>query len=244
MAIRKTVGISSFDVEPSGFARPSALMRAMQQAAREDLDQFGMTYPKMRSNGVVFVLYALKMEMDEPLIDGESFELGTYSIDVHGAAFRRDFHFLKNGRPFGGAVSKWVLLDFEKRKIAHPSRLGVELPSYTDKALALQLDKRLDLNGGETADVRRVYRSMTDENEHLNNCVYADLASDCADYEKNAFVCSIEILFEHEASQGDELELTRLVLPDRTLVGAFNRTRRTPCFASQIMTRTDEKCLR
>lgn len=244
MAIKKTVGVSSFDVEPSGFARPSALLRAMQQAAREDLDQFGMTYPKMRENGVVFVLYALKIRMDEPLIDGDRFALESYSIDVHGVSFRRDFRFLKNGRMIGGAVSKWVLLDFETRRIAHPSRLGVELPSYTDMALGIELDRKIETDGGESAGTRTVYRSMTDENEHLNNCVYADIAADCADYGKDSFVSSLEIIFQHEASQGDELEMTKLAKDGETLVGAFNRTRHTPCFVSRITTGTGEKCLK
>ena len=35
--------INSFDVLPNGTAKPSALMRYMQQCAREDSDLFGCT---------------------------------------------------------------------------------------------------------------------------------------------------------------------------------------------------------
>ncbi|MBQ9545449.1 MAG: hypothetical protein IJV00_10025 [Clostridia bacterium] len=244
MAKKLKLRVSSFDVEPSGFARPSSLLRAMQQAAREDLDQFGMTYPRMRSNGVVFVLYALDLELNEPLIDGAAIDLETYSIGVRGAAFRRDFRFFLDGRFVGGAVSKWVLLDFEKRRIAHPSRLGVVLPDHADKALDVELDKRLDIDGAESAGERTVYRSMTDENEHLNNCVYADIATDCLSYGKDEFISSIEILFQHEASQGDVLELKRSAGEGYTLVGAFNKTKQTPCFVSRIKTEKSEKCLK
>ena len=57
--IEKQIRISSFDVLPNGTVKPSALLRHMQQAAREDCDAMGCTYPYMREQNTVFVLIRL-----------------------------------------------------------------------------------------------------------------------------------------------------------------------------------------
>jgi len=235
--IKKEIVVTSFDVDAAGFARPSALLRYMQQAAREDLDQFGMTYPQMRENGVVFVLYGIRMELSRPLKAYEKLSLETYSVDIRGASFQRDFYAFSDGKEVMRATSKWVLLDFVKRSIAHPSRLGVELPRYLDKDSGLTVDKRLDLSGTVHVMDRTVYQSMLDENEHLNNCVYADIVTDCLEYDLKKYVSSIEILFHHEAAPGDELSLEMKGEGDSRVVCASDVTKDRPCFSATVTRR-------
>ena len=66
-----TVRITSFDVLPNSTVKPSALLRYMQQLAREDCDGLGCTYRYMRSLNTVLVLTQLGLRLDRPVFEGE-----------------------------------------------------------------------------------------------------------------------------------------------------------------------------
>lgn len=241
MALEKTITVNSFDVDAASHVRPSALMHWMQQLAGDDLAQYGMTYPTMRQKGYVFVLFALRLQMDLPLKEGDNYTLQTFSIGTHGATFTRDFHFIKDGISIGRATTKWVLLDFVKRRILPPARLEIELPHFPDKACGLDTDKRLEIPTDTVQDHRRVYPSMLDQNRHLNNCQYADLATDLLPPDPGQYVADLEILFTHEAALGDRLELYTHTQPEAYLVHAYNTTRQTACFSAKLKTAPDRE---
>ena len=137
MAIIKNFRVESFDVDAFSLARPSALMQKMQQLAGEDLIQYGTGYSQMRAQGHVLVLFASKLHLHSPLRTNDEYRLESYSIGTHGATFTRDFYCYRNGEEVGLASTKWVLLDFEKRKIVPPSRLDAPLGHFPEKACSL-----------------------------------------------------------------------------------------------------------
>ncbi len=235
MAVKKNFHIESFDVDAFGTVRPSALMQRMQQLAGEDLEQYGTGYSAMRAHGQVFVLFATKLHLSSPLRTNDDYRLESYSVGTHGATFTRDFYFFQKDEQVAVASTKWVLLDFEKRKILPPSRLEASLEHFPEMACSLTVPKRLPVSDAETVDQRTVYPSMLDENRHLNNCVYADLATDYLPQEEGSFVSDVEILFTHEAALWDRLEIQSLSLsPEQSRIHAHNLTRDLPCFTAQI----------
>ena len=234
MALTRDFQVNSFDVDASGYVRPCALMRSMQQLAGDDAAQYGLSYRQMREDGHVFVLYAMKLEMYLPLKADDCYTIKTYSIDIHGVSFRRDFYFYKGEECIGKASTKWVLLDFIKRKIVPPSKLSKALPEYKDKANGVEVSKRLDVSDCQICDKRRVYPSMLDENDHLNNCIYADILTDYFPVAKGYYINSVEILFTHEAAVNEELEISSALYgdSDRIKVYAFNLSKDQPCFSA------------
>lgn len=235
MAICKKFIVQSYDVDAFSLARPSALMQQMQQLAGEDLIQYGSGYTQMRKQGHVFVLFASKLHLHAPLRTEDEYRLESYSIGTHGATFTRDFYFYRDDKEIGVASTKWVLLDFEKRKIVPPSRFQAPLEHFPHKACDLTVPKRLDISQVQTVDQRPVYPSMLDENRHLNNCVYADLATDYVAQDGEHFVSDIEILFTHEAALGDRLEIQSYApSQEECLIHANNLTRQLPCFSARV----------
>lgn len=236
MAIERTLCVTSFDVDSSGYARPSALMHWMQELAGEDLAQFGLTYPMMRQRGYVFVLFAMKLQIQSPMRAGDEYLLKSYSVGTHGATFTRDFYFISRGRTVATASTKWVLLDFKERKILHPSRLDAPLRHFPEMSTGMDVAKRLDTSLTEKTDRRRVYPSMLDENNHLNNCVYADLTTDYLPQAPDRFVSELEILFTHEAALCEELEIRKEDKENGLVVYAHNLSRDLPCFSARAVT--------
>ena len=69
----KEIKIKSYDVDKNNNARISSIMKYFQQIARENLDQFGMTYDYLREHNIVFVLTKYKFKFYKNLHCDEKF---------------------------------------------------------------------------------------------------------------------------------------------------------------------------
>ena len=87
--LEKNYVIASYDVYPSGYAKPSAIMRYMQQLAREDCDAMGCTYKFMRDKNTVFVLTRSGLRFFRPIKSGEVVTIKTYNNSIDGIIFDR-----------------------------------------------------------------------------------------------------------------------------------------------------------
>ena len=216
----RQIKISSYDVYPNSMAKPSALQRYMQQTAREDCDQAGCTYRFMRERNTVFVITKLGLEIYRPPEEGETITVKTYNDSITGITFDREFEFFSGGDLIARCSSLWVLVKYDDRIHGAPA---VELP----RAISSEgLIKR-----GE----REVRLSDLDENDHLNNCVYPDIALDSvAGFDgKSSFVSSATVIFRHEARRGDILEVSSSPLENGICrVFAKDITSGNPCFES------------
>ena len=83
------------------------------------------------------------------------------------------------------------------------------------------------------SDERKVYASMLDRNNHLNNCNYADLATDLLP-EGRDLVREIHISFQHEARLGEVLKMQGFETEDGCLVSGSFTDRDETCFLCKI----------
>ena len=178
--LEKTVHFQSFDLAPDHRPRPGAILRQMQQAAREHMNAFGHTYYSMLEDGMVFILTRLSIRRFLPVPGEKDLTLVTGSNGVRGAAFYRSFALRDGDRTLLVAHTEWVLLDFASRRILRPTALIWDAPEDPVLCGDLKAERLVTPEGGEAfaRDERRIYLSMLDENDHLNNCVYVDLIFD------------------------------------------------------------------
>lgn len=176
----KTVRFGSFDLMPDHHPRPGAVLRQLQQLAREHMNTFGHTYYSMLEDGMVFILTRMAMRRFLPIPGEKDLRLVTGSNGVHGASFYRSFTLYDGDALLFTAQTEWVLLDFRSRKILRPTALVWDAPVDPVLCGDLTASRLAPLETGEIVarDERKVYLSMLDENDHLNNCVYADLVFD------------------------------------------------------------------
>ena len=234
--LEKTIKIASFDVYPNSTLKPSALQRYMQQIAREDCDNMGCTYIDMRNVNMVFVLTKLAIEISAPIYAYDEIVIKTFNNRISGVSFEREFELYKNGAKVAHATTQWVIVNYDTRRIVRPKDFPFNIPEHNLDCGSLPLPRTIS---GETVPqdlgVRVVRLSDLDENNHLNNCVYPDIAMDIIDYDtKNQYVKSVVIIFKHEAVLGDSLKLSLAKSGSNNLVFAYNANSDAPCFEAML----------
>ncbi|MBE6552362.1 MAG: hypothetical protein E7665_09565 [Ruminococcaceae bacterium] len=236
--LEREIQFHSYDVDADGTVKISSIMHHMQQAAGDDLSQSGLTYKAMRDLGHVFVISKSRMIFSR-LPDYEApFTLRTIPILIHGATFIRDFYLERDGEIYMKASTAWALLDYEKRILLRPSVLTIDIPHDVSCSVGFEPTKTTlpralsTTDPSEILDKRRVYRSMLDENRHLNNCLYSDLIFD---YTSRIYKApEIQISFMSEAREDDVILISRIVSDECEYFIGFNETHGRRCFEASV----------
>lgn len=234
--LEKRIVIKSYDVFPNGVMKPSALMRHMQQIAREDCDALGATYPYMRSLNTVFVLTKLAIEFSRPVAIGEELTLKTYNNTIAGIIFDREYELVSNGEIAARATTYWTLVRYDTRSIVRPKDFPVAFEALDLDIKPIDIPRRIEETDAVMIGKHTVRTSELDENNHLNNCIYADIALDSIeDFDgQSSWPESIKLIFRHEARRGDELEVSASYKDGVHRVFAKDLNSGTACFETEI----------
>ena len=241
--IEKEIKITSYDVQPNSVVKFSSLQKYMQQLAREDLLQFGVTYYGMREDNQVFVLVKLAAEFEKDLMAEETVIIRTWQKEIKGATFTREFEFYREGEKIGICSTHWVLLDFEKRTIVKPEKMKRGCESFPELSSGVVIERRLFEQNEEPTYVGdyKVMYSDLDENRHLNNAVYPDIVMNYSPlFDEIGFHPSVkrmQINFAAEAKQGDELEIYILKTIHGYKSRVENKTEKRTCFDIEFVYR-------
>ena len=238
----KPITIASFDVDRNGNAKVSALMRYFQQIARENIDQFGMTYDFLRQNNIVFVLTKYKIKIHDKILSDCEYIFKTAPCAIHGISFIRDFLIEdKNGKIIAEASSTWIIIDYINRSILRPNKLPKEIPPC-DKLVDF-IPERIrtnvlegDLCQNKMTDYQtKVSYTLLDQNNHLNNCNYADILIDGL-FENDIELpdsYQIEMSFDHEAKVLSEL-CVHFERAESIIAVCKNLTENSTCFTAEV----------
>ncbi len=231
----ETVLFESYDLASEGLVRPSAVLRRLQEIAGRDLDSYGISYDDLRSRNMAFVVSKIALVFDRPMHEQIPYKIRSSAQATHGATFPRSFVIEDEEGVVARANSLWALLDFEKRSLLRATALGDDLPAFPDLSGGLSCERlgRMKDVSPSFSDERRVYPSLLDRNCHLNNCNYADLATDLLPAEKGC-VKEIHITFQKEARLGDVILLKGFDTEDGYLVCGSFKDREENCFLSKI----------
>lgn len=239
--IEKDIKITSYDVQANSVVKFSSLQKYMQQLAREDLMQFGVTYYGMREDNQVFVLVKLAMEFEKDLMAEETVKIRTWQKEIKGATYTREFEFYRDGEKVGAASTHWVILDFEKRTIVKPEKMSGRCESFPELSSGVEIERRLIENTDElvyTGTYKVMYCDL-DENNHLNNTVYPDIVINFSPlFDENGFHPSVkrmQINFAAEAKLGDELDINILKTENGFKSRVHNKTEDKNCFDIEFM---------
>jgi acyl-CoA thioesterase FadM len=217
-------------------------MKHFQQIARENLDEFGMSYSFLRDHNIVFVLTKYKFKFHGQLNCDETYVFKTAPCQVQGVSFIRDFLIEdKNGKIVAEASSTWIIIDYINRSILRPNKLPKEIP-HCDKLVDF-IPERIrtnvlegDLLESKMTDYKfKVSYTSLDQNNHLNNCNYADILIDGL-FENNIELpdsYEIEMSFDHEAKVFSEL-CVHFEKSDSIIAICKNLTDDSTCFTAEV----------
>jgi len=234
--LEKTITIASYDVFPSGALRPSALMKYMQQMAREDCDTIGCTYAEMRRLNTVFVSVRSGIEFYAPVNVGDTIKIVTFNNDISGITFDREFEIFRGDKEVAHASTFWVLVRFDTRALVRPNDFEYKFENHHRECGEVEVPKRIAVPENYEKVERVVRVSDLDENNHLNNCIYADIALDALKSFDGltARVKKIVILYRHEARLGETLSLSVGEGESSAVVTAVRTSDGAPCFEAEV----------
>lgn len=195
-------------IDCRGMVRPGALFEIMQDAATQHAEQLKISASDI---GALWVLSRLRVQLDRPLHPEETLSLTTWCAGLKGATWLRGFRFHVGSEQVGQAISAWVVLDPENRRLLRPSAVSASAHYLNaPDQNALPAPGKLRLTEGAFHHIHTVRYSDMDINRHLNNAKIVDIISDALDLNDraNVYVSSLQVNYTAESIAGDAIALS------------------------------------
>jgi acyl-ACP thioesterase len=206
----QTFHINTLDTDPFGQCRPSALLGYLQEAATGAAEDKHFTREELlRDYNVFWMLARIWYRLEKPIYWDRNLMVRTWHRGNQGVTMYRDYDLYVDGAFVGEAVSAWVLVDVNTRKLFRLSNVptfqnsagGTLCKEKTLQKLRIPSDLPL-------TEKRLLHYSDTDINGHVNNSRYADFVCDAvglAEMGKGKFVSSLQLGYLAECRAGETL---------------------------------------
>ena len=197
-------------VDFKGDLKLSSLFTYCQDIAGLHAENLGMGRKVLYEQyGVIWVLVRVRVDIIKYPKYRDIITIETWPQEPSRMGFDRDFLVKdKEGNILAKAVSTWVVIDVESRKLVRTKAVYTGYPPVIDeRAIDCKLGHLKSSGELEMAYERIVRYSDIDVNEHLNNAKYLDFIMDSFTLEehKNFDVKSIEISYSNEALSGETI---------------------------------------
>jgi medium-chain acyl-[acyl-carrier-protein] hydrolase len=201
--------VHSYEVDAWNRVLPQAVLLYMQDLATLQSEECGVGIARLRENRLGWMLYQMDYTLTKDFFGYDSIALSTAVTGFDALYAYRKF-WLRNseGEIIGEAKSKWVLFDFEKRKIAKKPDWLREAYGLTGdesgKLLFSKIPTRLE--SSHAHEVKVGYADI-DINRHTNNARYLIWAIEgmSLDWIRKHRVGRVNIIFKCETRLGEKL---------------------------------------
>lgn len=209
MPFQIPIRVSPHDVDPNNIARPSAVLRYMQDTANRQLFEQKPSYTEILAQGKAFVISRVNIETYAPIYQFDDLICETWPVEAKGVAFPRCWRLLRDGELVAQGLSSWALLDINTHKLCRNG--AVDMSNYTFGPL-LDIDEaRITYPHAELKTVGSAFVTyqQIDCNHHMNNSYYPDMLLDFIPDIEHSYVKSFMLRFAHEALLGEKIDVTR-----------------------------------
>jgi medium-chain acyl-[acyl-carrier-protein] hydrolase len=242
MYYKKPYTIALSDIDFKKQLKLSKLFEFLQDTSSDASEQLGLGINTLEQEfKVAWVLIRIRVDCLRIPNWNETITIKTWPISPKTLEFERDFLvYDEQGEVIIKAVTSWVIIDLESRKIKKTSLINPVYPQEIHtRAISCTLGK-FKAVGPLVENYKKVIGySDIDLNGHLNNSRYIDYMMDCfsMDAHQKASVQSIEVSFLNEAMPGDTLTLlTDLSQLDEQIIiiEGFNETSKKAVFKAKV----------
>lgn len=202
----KTFEVLSFQIDPSGILRWSALGDLLQETAWKHADSRGFGQKLFEAN-LVWVLSRLEIKVHQMPSWGDEIVVKTAGRGIHKLFALREFEVCNSkGEVIAEANSAWLLLNIKNKRPQRPNQvLPPELFEEVDDTSLLP--EKLENQGNlEHPMMTTVRASDLDMNNHVNNVSYIRWVEDYA-FENDLIFSEMSINYLAEATLGEEIEI-------------------------------------
>lgn len=213
---RLDIDIKESDFNEDGTVKLSSLLFFFQEAATAHANVIGVGRDALLEKNVVWILAKMKVRILAALGTGTGYYVMTYPRAAKSRFCPRDYYLYNENDELvvvGSAI--WSLMDWTTRKVVRATDLDFGGTFREDEAFPEGFEK---VRAKEMVPVMEyiVAPEDIDENQHTNNCRYADMAALAA---SSSGVKEIVIQFSKETREGDVITLEREAADDCEIVG-------------------------
>jgi len=234
---RENFEVKSYCIDFGQKLKPSALMEFFQEAATNHAEHLGAGYETLAGKGLFWVLSRVKTEITRMPEWEESILIETWPASVEGLQFRRDFLvYDRNHQVIIRAVTGWLLVNAVNLRPQRMSALGIPLNPNDGRRALDTFPERLSVSTEDVCNRRKILYSEIDQNMHVNNTRYLELAADCFSIEhyQHNTLSSFTAEFLSELHWGDDIEMRKGNLDGISEVEIVNRTSGNGVFKARL----------
>lgn len=199
--------VSTHDIDVNSNAKPSAVLRYLQEAANKNFADMGPSYNELIDNNLSFVVSRAAINIVSPLKELEKISVHTWATKNSGVIFPRSYLIKSGERVVVQALMNWALINTKEKRFVKGDEFDVSVYGTNeplDISTRFKIPKELDLSFvGE----KKVMYSDIDKNRHMNNTVYPNVLFNFIPNIENLFVSKMLINFVSEAPLGKTLKV-------------------------------------
>ena len=205
MRYEKEFEVFSTDVAHNQLARPSAILRYLQEAAVHQMLEEGPSYRELFLKGYAFILSRIHLQIYRPLYEYERVTAQTWACAEHGASFGRSYRLMRGDEVVAEAFASWALVDIQTGSLVRVE--DAELHYGTGEPLPLSARFVLPRVPMTEIALRQVQYEDVDCNGHLNNTRYPDWLCNCIPGIDGLRVTGVRIHYVAEAPLGETVTI-------------------------------------
>ena len=208
-----------YDCDYKGRMKLSSILRRSSEIAGSDYTIKGYGHEILWEQDMVFLLSRVSVKIFDYPKQPDEIITRTWESGKKGAMFLRGTEIIDNDKISASIQSGWVLASPNTRKIHKPSYYAFNMPQDEEKEVfALPVGKirygELNLLGQ-----REVRITDLDENGHVYNAVYSDMACDFLPKEKyDKDIDNFRINYVSEAVLGEKIDMYAFEEDNRNVI--------------------------
>ena len=201
---RLDVNVTENDFYDDGSVKLSSLLFFFQEAATQHADIIGVGRDILLEKNVVWILAKMKVRIMKVLEVSDGYYVMTYPRAVKSRFCPRDYYLYdKDDQLVAVGSAIWSLMDWTTRKVVRATEIDFGGTFREDEAFPEGFEKIRVKEPVHVMDYI-VGPDDIDENEHTNNCRYADMIAMASDKSPiNEFV----LQFSKETVEGETILL-------------------------------------
>ena len=205
--------IHSYDVDFRGVLSIPQLCRFFQETAYHHAENLGVGYTFLKEKKIMWVLASLLVEIKKYPQWDEEIRIHTWPSFHERLFYFRDFKITNSaGAECIKASSKWVVIDWERRRPVRTDKLDEFQFKYNNWQFPKWRGKTIEGIPNKLEKEYRVEYNDVDLNRHVNNATYIEWVLGC--YPLNFFddhaIKTLEINFLAEAFYSDIIDIISL----------------------------------
>lgn len=205
---RTCMRVGSRDVNLFRRLKPSALLELFQELSVVHAAALGFGTEQVLSRGVVWVITMQRIEIKRMPLEQELIYLESWTGKTTHLMYPRFYRVCdEKGEVIIQASSLWTLMDIESRKMLSSEQFGHEIVDMVNGE-EIALPGAPKKASSETVSHFTVPYSFLDQNGHMNNTRYLDLAEDLIPASlEGRKLKTISTRYQNEVRHGDVIDL-------------------------------------